>query len=531
MDSFTDIALKKPYYYGIKNILGIDGVVKMGSRDGAKKTVNNPCSGLLSWNEIIEYGLILKSNDTAITDTDFKEDEQKPSGSYDLSVGDRHFLFQSNGEWKPVFLGDLSSLEEENKNLTDESFHLQLSEDGPEHLVIPPFCSAIIQLDETVDLYSVAKDKKLMIAGRFDLKLSAIYKGLISQQATQVEPCYRGKLYCFVYNLGKKEIVLEKGSKVATIEFSYVGQNLDIENRSTKISDTINYNSTTKYGNKKHFSHSVKEGSRIEYTGIGDIRWLKEVGKLPDECGIAPIYSLVTGKINDHVDTHLEKSSTIDLITDRVSNRIKEKESLLRIILTLVLAIITFFTTNLVIEVRSELRYFSEELAFFSDNYASLIALSEENEALTHNTISEGERSGYVEPTNSDISNNTPTAGGADALNITNDSVGKDVPQSTTTPDSTFDLRGASVADSLEALKAHTQELSQVRTTFWITTVVALLVIFGLLIFLFFKAFGPSKEQAWILKRKSLEAQMEYLSTEKRFKERYSEECPPKNGK
>ena len=340
-------------------------------------------SGLLSWNEIIEYGLILDSEDKPMFDRDTKnapkEDEQKPSGSYDLSVGDRHFLFQPDGNWKSVFLGDSKALSNENRDI-DASFHLQSSENGPEKLVIPPFCSAIIELKETVDLYTVAKNEGLMIAGRFDLKLKAIYKGLISQQATQVEPCYRGKLYCFVHNLGKKDITLKKDSKVATIEFSFVGQNRNEEIRKKIIESTINYNSRKKYGENNRFSAFVTEDEKKIYTGIGDIRWLKDEDRLPEQCGIAPIYNMVTGKINDQVDTHLEKSSTIDSITNRVSNRIKEKENLLRIVLSLVLAIITFFTANLVIEVRAELRFFSEELTFFSEKYASLIAIGESNE-------------------------------------------------------------------------------------------------------------------------------------------------------
>ena len=480
-------------------------------------------SGLLSWNEIIKYGLILDSDNKPMFNKDPKkvsDGEQKPSGSYDLSVGDRHFLFQPNGEWKPVFLGDLRSLKEENKDLTDESFYLQLSEDGPEHLVIPPFCSAIIQLNETVDLYSVAKDKKLMIAGRFDLKLSAIYKGLISQQATQVEPCYRGKLYCFVHNLGKKEIDLKKGSKVATIEFSYVGQNSGEKERGTIIESTINHNSEKKYGEKNRFSAFVTEGEKTRYTGIGDIRWLKEVGKLPDECGIAPIYNLVTDKINDQVDTHLEKSSTIESITDRVSNRIKEKENLLRIILALVLAIITFFTTNIVTEVRAELRYFSEELAFFSDNYSSLISITEKIEVPTSNSA--GEESNIVDRSNLDVSNNTTTPEGTD----TPDSI--DATQRAIVPNTAYDSSGADALNSLDALKAHTQELYHVRSVFLITLLIGLLVIAGLLIFLFYKAFGPSEEQDWILKRKSIEAQMEYLSAKKRFEERYPKVNPEK---
>lgn len=495
--------MKKSFLYVIKNIQGTNGVEIMGDANEVKVFY-----GLLSWREIIDYKLILNSNGKAITDEDFKKDEQKPSGSYDLSVGDRHFLFQPDGNWKPVFLGDSNALKKANSGI-DASFHLQSSDNGPEKLVIPPFCSAIIELKETVDLYSVAKKEGLMIAGRFDLKLKAIYKGLISQQATQVEPCYRGKLYCFVHNLGKKEITLEKDSKVATIEFSYVGQSKDKETRDTIIDRTIDYNSREKYGKNTRFSAFVCEQGKKIYTGIGDIRWLKDVDRLPEQCGIAPIYNMVTGKINDQVDTHLEKSSTIESITNRVSNRIKEKENILRIVLSLVLAIITFFTTNLVREVRAELRYFSEELTFFSEKYASLIALGESNETPPDN--GEGEDSNYVDHSTSGTSNNTTAPVGTDAPDSTN------ATKSAFAPDSADDSGGSDIINSLEALKNHTQELSQVRTTFWKTTVIALLVIAVLLFLLFFFAFGPSGEQKWIRKRKILEAKHEYFATEQRI--------------
>lgn len=74
------------------------------------------------------------------------------------------------------------------------------------------------------------------MAGRFDLKLSTIYKGLISQQATQVEPCYYGRLFCFVHNLSSKEIHLKHKDKVATIEFLRIcseGTDYDEERKNT----------------------------------------------------------------------------------------------------------------------------------------------------------------------------------------------------------------------------------------------------------------------------------------------------------
>ena len=78
-----------------------------------------------------------------------------------------------------------------------------------------------------------------MIVGRFDLKIKAIYKGLISQQATQVEPCYKGKLYCFIHNLTAKEIRLQREEAIATIEFSYAGASTDKEEINNIIKEQL----------------------------------------------------------------------------------------------------------------------------------------------------------------------------------------------------------------------------------------------------------------------------------------------------
>lgn len=474
---------------------GVDLMDSSPQHASASKEVAT-LSGLLSRKEIMDYNLIIGKDGNPIHDSE-SEIEKAPSGSYDLHIGDRHFLFESTGRWKPVFLGTPEELRKVNDNV-DSSLQMQLSEHGYKNLVIPPFCSAIIQLQETVDLYTVANNDHLMIAGRFDLKLSAIYKGLISQQATQVEPCYRGKLYCFVHNLGEQEITLTEGDKVATIEFSYVGQGLSSKEREEIIKRTINYNATEKYKGES-FTHSIKIDEKTEiHTGIGDIRWLKE-SRLPNQCGIAPIYNLVTGNVNEQVDKHLEKSSTIESLSDRVSNRIKERESSLRTVLLLVLAVITFFTTNLAIELRAELRYFSEELAFFAERYASLIDTNGDEEADFNDSTSEDGPSSSINPSN------------PDDLSSFEDS------DNSNDPSSSNNSGSIDSANALEAIKAHTEELSRARTSLLKTAGLALVIIVALLLYLFFKAFSPSGEQKWIRKRRKLEAEYEYLNTKKRI--------------
>lgn len=109
---------------------------------------------------------------------------------------------------------------------------------------------------------------------------------------------------------------------------------------------------------------------------------------LPRECGIAPIYNLVIGNVGEAVTKHLEKSDTIDHLVERVGNRLLEKQNMIKIVISLVTAVITFFGTSFLINVCAELRYFSEELAFFGDSIsgnfdpAILQAIEEHTSAL-----------------------------------------------------------------------------------------------------------------------------------------------------
>ena len=327
---------------------------------------------------IVSSGLLSKDEIKAkkLVSSDFDEKECLQAASYDLRLGSKHYLYEEAGNWNAVFLGEPEELKNENNNIKDPALILRLPHHGSNKLIIPPFGSAIIELKETIDLLSIACKEQLLIAGRFDLKLKAIYKGLISQQATQVEPCYKGKLYCFIHNVSSKPVVLLKDEKIATIEFSYVGQGLTPSERKRLIEKTVETN-------KKKFN---SERFTPLHTGIEDIRWLHTVGMLPEECGIAPIYKFVQGNVREAVEANLEKSDIIDKLTDRVGNRLSEKQNTIKIVFSLITAVITFFTTGFLIEVLSELRYFSEELSFFATQQtlsaASLKAIEEHTNEL-----------------------------------------------------------------------------------------------------------------------------------------------------
>ena len=57
------------------------------------------------------------------------------------------------------------------------------------------------------------------IAGRFDLTVSMFCKGLILSNGPQVDPGFKGILFCLLFNTSNEKIELKKGAHYATIEF------------------------------------------------------------------------------------------------------------------------------------------------------------------------------------------------------------------------------------------------------------------------------------------------------------------------
>lgn len=57
------------------------------------------------------------------------------------------------------------------------------------------------------------------ISGRFDLTVSMFCKGLILSNGPQVDPGFKGILFCLLFNTSNEKIELKKGAHYATIEF------------------------------------------------------------------------------------------------------------------------------------------------------------------------------------------------------------------------------------------------------------------------------------------------------------------------
>ena len=302
--------------------------------------------GVLSKKEIKDYELIKGLDDKCLEVC-----------SYDLRLSDRHYTFDSEGKMTAVFLGtDGNKLDEANKDVHEEKLILHFSAGQPDILRIPPFGSAIIELKEIVDTYTVAKDHNRLIVGRFDLKLKSIYKGMISQQATQVEPCYYGRLYCFLHNFTAKEIIIYKDEKVATIEFLYAGGDIDEDTTKQIIDQTMRKNAD------KYTGKFVFDGR-----GIEDVRFLPNRGSIPAECGLAPIYRLVNNNVDAAVQRYMEKDSTVNSYADRISKQMNEHQGIVKLVLSLLVGAISLFGATFVADVQAQLQYFEQQLTFFGE--------------------------------------------------------------------------------------------------------------------------------------------------------------------
>ncbi len=107
----------------------------------------------------------------------------KPA-AYELSVGDECYI---GGKYK---------------KLTDDDPTIKLE----------PFEVAVIKTAETLFM------PRFMIA-RWNIRVKWAYKGLLWVGGPQVDPGYKGHLFCPLYNLSDKPVRIDKGEEIAVIDF------------------------------------------------------------------------------------------------------------------------------------------------------------------------------------------------------------------------------------------------------------------------------------------------------------------------
>jgi len=152
------------------------------------------------------------------------------SASYDLSLGDEYY---GKGKiWK-------------------------LSDEEP-FLLIEPYDYAIVTSKEYSNL---PRD----ITARFDLSVKLFCQGVILSNGPQVDPGFRGKLFCLLFNTSNAPVVLKRGQHYATIEFHKL------------IEPTSPYKG--KYQNKRKIISYLP--SNTLQGGVSELR--KELEKVRDE--------------------------------------------------------------------------------------------------------------------------------------------------------------------------------------------------------------------------------------------------------
>ncbi len=306
-----------------------------------EKGCNNRIAGVLSFEEAKKLNLM----------KGLSENNSNPT-IFDLSLGNFHYVYgtsQSEGNiqnkidkerrneseqslktWRAICIGSDKEMNKANKDVPESEKFVRQNRTRTNVLTIPALGSALIQLNEIVDTYTAAVSNNILVTGRFDLKLTLVNKGLISQQGTQIEPCYRGRLYCFVHNLSNKDISLESGTPIASIEFSYVSCFCDVEKRKEVIKNLIKKNEREKRYLKAEYCDEGK--------GILNVRYFNRKKYLPDSCGLS--------HISESAIAAVKEQAVINQIIDEVKKGIDKKTSIICALIAAMSSIIVTLLTG-----------------------------------------------------------------------------------------------------------------------------------------------------------------------------------------
>lgn len=317
-------------------------------------------AGTLTGDEIIEHGLIIPERNSRKSNLQVT--------TYDLTLGEGHYIYDGyntdkDKKWNLVFVGSDNRLRELNEQNSAAEQYNRLNKDKPRTLYIPPFGSAFVQLNETVDTYTVADEKNLLIVGRFDLKLSNVHQGLISQQATQVEPCYKGKLFCFIHNLSNQNISLKYGDKIATIEFSYVSCFCNKEKRIQLIREL-------KEKNKDKYKADF-----CSETGINEVRYFHAEEQLPDDCGLLGF--------NKKTLELIKSDKVLNELAKEVEKKVDKKAKWIPVIVAIIGAIVSVITAFLTLPGKSDVEQLKQQIEVLQKDITEINLYVEELEEQT----------------------------------------------------------------------------------------------------------------------------------------------------
>jgi deoxycytidine triphosphate deaminase len=156
---------------------GIDEIIAQFPE--VKEDTDGVAPGVLSPREIKQY----VKNFRLICP--FEEGHLK-GASYYLSLGDEYALQGKKGKLQ--------------------------NEAGKDEVTIPPFQVAIIKTKEIINM-------PRFLIGRWNIRVTQAYQGLLWVGGPQVDPVWVGHLFCPIYNLSDEDVTLKKGERIATMDF------------------------------------------------------------------------------------------------------------------------------------------------------------------------------------------------------------------------------------------------------------------------------------------------------------------------
>ncbi|MCB0263644.1 MAG: hypothetical protein KDH98_10860 [Calditrichaeota bacterium] len=266
----VDRTFKKEYTFQLDNNFHPDYTLPL-----VDKLVAFSDQGGLLHRELIELMIL---NQLLVENGNF---ENISGASYDLTLGKEYF---HNGESK------------------------EFSPTKP-FLVLQPGDFAIVESNEVINL-------PLNIAGKFDIKVSLFCKGIILSNGPQVDPGFKGKLFCLLFNTSNDEIHLKCGIPYTTIEFNQL------------LSYTTPYSG--KYQDKINLIHylpkEIKKAAIVENRNrIDNISkssfWEKT---LPIAISLITFSVLI---INYFMSINLSENDIRNIVKDELSRDLKENKT------------------------------------------------------------------------------------------------------------------------------------------------------------------------------------------------------------
>ena len=123
------------------------------------------------------------------------------------------------------YIGQINLIEKaDDKNIEPASYDLRLGSQyylrGKYKYLTKENPDLVIPAHEVVVISSYEELKMpLFLIGRWNIRIGLVYRGILLVSGPQVDPGFRGKLFCTLYNLSTQEIRLKYKDHVATIDF------------------------------------------------------------------------------------------------------------------------------------------------------------------------------------------------------------------------------------------------------------------------------------------------------------------------